>query len=411
MATDKHYDAAIIGAGQAASPLALALANAGWQVALIERNHVGGTCVNEGCTPTKTMIASARVAYLARRSGDFGVWTGETRADITAVRQRKTNMVMSFRAGSLRRLKETDGLTLLRGTGRFLASDRIEILAEAGTTREIRADKVFINTGLRPRVPDLEGLDDVPFLDSTSVMDLDVVPSHLLILGGGYIGVEFGQMFRRFGSDVTIVQRGAQLLAHEDKDVAEEVEKILVEDGIHILPDTEAVRVSKREDGDIEVHVRGSQGDEVLRGSHLLMAVGRVPNVEDLNLDAAGIELDDRGFIPTDSRLQTAVPGIYALGDVKGGPAFTHISYDDYRISRINLLEGGDATTANRLVPYTVFIDPQLGGIGLTEKEAARTGRRVRVARMPMSYVARALEMDETRGVMKVLVDAEACSS
>lgn len=405
MATDKHYDAAIIGAGQAASPLALALANAGWQVALIERNHVGGTCINEGCTPTKTMIASSRVAHICGRAEEFGIHASPIGVDMKVVRARKRKMVESFRAGSLRRLKETDGLTLLRGTGRFLASERIEILAEAGTTQEIRADKVFINTGLRPRVPALEGLDGVPFLDSTSVMDLDVVPSHLLILGGGYIGVEFGQMFRRFGSDVTIVQRGPQLLAHEDKDVAEEVAKILVEDGIHILLDAEALRVFRGGDEGIELHVRGPRGDEVLNGSHLLVAVGRVPNVEDLSLDSAGIELDDHGFIPADEQLRTCIPEIYALGDVKGGPAFTHIAYDDYRVIRTNLLEGGDATAANRLVPYTVFMDPQLGGIGLTERDAAQSGRRFRIAKMPMSYVARALETDESRGVMKVLID------
>ena len=407
MSADANYDAAIIGAGQAGGPLALALADAGWRVALIERKHVGGTCINEGCTPTKTMIASARVAYLAQRAGEFGVHVGELRTEMAAVRERKDHMVENFRAGSLRRLKGTRGLTLLRGSGRFIDHHRIEILEPAGASRKIHADKVFINTGLRPRIPTLEGLDGVPYLDSTTVTDLDAVPSHLLILGGGYIGVEFGQMFRRFGSDVTIIQRASQLLTHEDEDIAEEVAKILCDDGIRSLLETTPTDVCSAVGGGIDLRVRSGLAEEVLHGSHLLIAVGRVPNTEDLNVEAAGIEVDDRGFIPTDECLQTAVSGIYALGDVKGGPAFTHISYDDYRIVRANLLEGGDVTMADRLIPYTVFIDPQLGGIGITERQATHDGLRIRVAKMPMSAVARALEMDEARGVMKVLIDAE----
>ncbi len=407
MSVEANYDAAIIGAGQAGSPLARALADAGWRVAMIERKHVGGTCVNEGCTPTKTMIASARVAYLAHRAGEFGVHVGDLRVDMPVVRERKNHMVESFRAGSLRSLEKTRGLALLRGTGRFIAPHRIGIVEPSGASEEIHADKIFIDSGLRPRIPAVEGLEEVPYLDSTTVMDLDAVPSHLLILGGGYIGVEFGQMFRRFGSDVTIIQRASQLLTHEDEDIAEDVGKILRDDGIHVLLDTTATKASLTVEGGMALRVRNALGEEILHGSHLLVAVGRVPNTEDLHVEAAGIELDDRGFIRVDQRLQTVVPGIYALGDVKGGPAFTHISYDDYRIVRTNLLEDGDATTDDRLIPYTVFIDPQLGGIGITEREATQQGRRIRVAKMPMSYVARALEMDEARGVMKVLVDVE----
>ena len=407
MSVEANYDAAIIGAGQAGSPLARALADAGWRVALIERKHVGGTCINEGCTPTKTMIASARVAHLAHRAGEFGVHLSNLRVDMSVVRERKDLMVESFRAGSLRGLEKTRGLALLRGTGRFIAPHRIGIVEPSGASQEVRAGTIFIDSGLRPRIPTLEGLDEVPYLDSTSVMDLDAVPSHLLIVGGGYIGVEFGQMFRRFGSDVTIIQRASQLLTREDGDVAEEITEILREDGIRILLDTAPIGVSTAVGGGIDLRVKNALAEETLQGSHLLVAVGRVPNTEDLHVEAAGIELDDRGFIPVDQRLQTAVPGIYALGDVKGGPAFTHISYDDYRIVRANLLEDGDATTDDRLIPYTVFIDPQLGGIGITEREATQQGRRIRVAKMPMSYVARALEMDEARGVMKVLVDVE----
>jgi pyruvate/2-oxoglutarate dehydrogenase complex dihydrolipoamide dehydrogenase (E3) component len=276
-----------------------------------------------------------------------------------------------------------------------------------GQVRHLTADRVFVNTGDRPSNPPLEGLDRVPSLNSTSIMELDQVPEHLLVLGGGYVGLEFGQMFRRFGSRVTIVQRGAQLLAREDPDVAEEVARIMREDGVEVLLQTAAQRVERAPDGRIRLAVRAPNGEQSLVGSHLLVAVGRAPNTDRLNLPAAGVRTDGRGYIPVDERLETNVPGIYALGDVKGGPAFTHISYDDFRIIRANLLEGGRATTTGRFVPYTVFIDPQLGRVGLTETEARAQGRSIRVARLPMSHVARALEVDEPRGFLKAVVDAD----
>jgi pyruvate/2-oxoglutarate dehydrogenase complex dihydrolipoamide dehydrogenase (E3) component len=403
----EQYDAILIGAGQANNPLSRALAQAGWKVALIEQEHVGGTCLNEGCTPTKTMVASARVAHIARRAVDYGVHTGQLSVDMTRVRERKRAIVESFRTGSLRRIENTAGVELLMGRARFAGPNLVEVDLNDGSTRQLTADKVFINTGQRPRMPDLPGLDEAPSLNSTTIMELDEVPEHLLVLGGGYVGVEFAQMFRRFGSGVTIVQRSGQVLTHEDSDVAAEVSSILREDGVEVLLNTDAQRVERGPERNIQLHVRTPEGEQVLIGSHLLVAVGRVPNTEQLNLEVAGVETDRRGYIKADERLETSVPGIYALGDVKGGPAFTHISYDDFRIIRTNLLEGGDATAENRLIPYVVFIDPQLGGVGLTERQARKQGRNVKIARMPMSYVARALEVDEPRGLMKVIVDAD----
>jgi pyruvate/2-oxoglutarate dehydrogenase complex dihydrolipoamide dehydrogenase (E3) component len=401
------YDAILIGAGQANNPLSTALAGAGWSVALVEREHVGGTCINEGCTPSKTMIASARVAHVARRGANYGVQTRSIEVDLTRVRERKRNIVESFRSGNRERLEGTEGVDLLMGEGHFSGPKTVEVQMNDGTTRHLTAERIFINTGQRPRSPDLPGLDDVPSLNSTTIMELGEVPEHLLVLGGGYVGVEFGQMFRRFGSEVTIVQRGGQVLSHEDVDVAEEVVEILREDGIKVLLNTDAVRVEEDVQGAVALHVEGPDGERVVKGSHLLVAVGRVPNTESLNLEAAGVGTYHHGYVKVNERLETNVPGIYALGDVKGGPAFTHVSYDDFRIVRANLLEGGDASTDDRILTYAVFIDPQLGRAGLTEEMARDRGYDVRVARMPMSHVARALEVDEPRGVMKAVIDAE----
>jgi len=404
---EERYDAILIGSGQANNPLATALAEAGWHVALVEREHAGGTCINEGCSPSKTMVASARAAYMARRGADYGVQTGSIEVDMVRVRERKREIVESFRKSSRQRLVEAEGVDLLMGEGRFTDSKLIEVRMNDGSTRHLTADTIFINTGLSPRWPDLPGLDDVPALDSTTVMELAEVPEHLLILGGGYVGVEFAQMFRRFDSRVTIVQRSSQVLTHEDPDVAEEVMEILREDGIEILLETEATQVSQNAEGGITLTLSTPDDNRQLAGSHLLVAVGRVPNTERLDPKTAGIEMDDRGYIEVNERLETNMSGIYALGDVKGGPAFTHVSYDDFRIVRANLLEEGDASIADRVLLYTVFIDPQLGRVGLTEQMAREQGYDVRVAKMPMSHVSRALEVDQPRGLMKAVVDGE----
>lgn len=407
MAGRQHYDALIIGAGQAGVPLARALATAGRRTALIEREHVGGTCINEGCTPTKTMVASGRVAYLARRGDDYGVRAGPVSVDLARVRERKRAIVERFRSGSQRRLESTANLDLILADARFTGIRELEIRStrNGGEARRVSADLVFINAGGRPSQPALEGLDRVSALDSTSIMELAELPEHLLVMGGGYIGLEFAQMFRRFGSRVTIVQRNPQLLPNEDADIAAEVKAILEQDGVEVMLAAESHCVAQQ-GREVRLGLRTPSGDRTIAGSHLLLAAGRTPNTDRLHCAAGGIELDDKGFIKANARLETTAPGVYALGDIKGGPQFTHISYDDFRIIRTNLLEGGTATTDGRLVPYTVFIDPQLGRVGVTEKEARKQGRDIRVAKLPMSSVARALEMDESRGFMKAVVDA-----
>ena len=401
-----HYDAIIIGSGQAGKPLATALGQAGWKTALIERAYIGGTCINYGCTPTKTMFNSARVAYLARRAADYGVHHGEIRVSMREVRERKQRVVDSFRESGLRGIERTENLRLFWGDARFTGPHEIEIKQSDGATRLLTAEKIFINTGGRPAMPQLAGIDSVSVLDSTSIMELDKLPGHLLVLGGGYIGLEFGQMFRRFGSEVTIVQRTGQLLGREDADVADAVQRVMEEDGIKVWLNTEAVSVQKQ-GAEIELTVRTTEGEQRLSGTHLLVAVGRRPNTEDLNLPAAGVETDEQGNVKVNNKLQTNVDGVYALGDVNGGPQFTHISYDDFRIIRTNLIEGGNATTDKRPVPYVVFIDPQLGRIGISETEAKEKEMNFRVAKLPMTNVARAIEMSETRGFMKAIVDAD----
>jgi len=398
------YDAIVIGSGQGGGPLAGDLARAGYRTALVERKHIGGTCINEGCTPTKTMVASARVAYLAGRAADYGVAARLTGVDMPAVRQRKRDIVASFRQSSTQSLKEA-GVELIFGEARFTGPKQLEVSHEGHDGRRLQAEWIFIDTGSRPVDPPLPGLDGVPHLNSTTIMELDEVPDHLLVLGGGYVGVEFGQMFRRFGSAVTIVQQGAQLLAREDADIARAVADILEEDGITVLLSASAQRTARGETGGVSLDVQTSDGERTVRGSHLLVAVGRAPNTEALDLDRAGIEVDQRGFIKADDRLETSAPGVYALGEVAGSPAFTHISYDDYRIIRDNLLRHGRRTRSDRLVPYTVFIDPQLGRVGAGEDELRKAGREVRIARMPMTSVARALEVGESRGMVKAVVD------
>ena len=405
MSAAEQYDAIVVGSGQAGTPLSRALAQAGMRTALVERVHVGGTCVNEGCTPTKTMVASARVVYLARRAADYGVQIGSISVDLPRVRQRKRDIVNTFRNGNQSQIEMTPNLDLIFGAASFAAPKTLAVCGKDGGERSLRAERIFLNAGTRTAWPKLEGLASVPFLDNVSLMELDTLPEHLLILGGGYIAVEFGQMFRRFGSRVTIVQSRKQLLAREDPDVAQEVASILRQDGVEVLAATCSERVGWT-DGQIRLEVNHGSGVRTIKGSHLMVAVGRTPNSDTLNLTAAGIETDGKGFIKTNSRLETNVAGVYALGDIKGGPAFTHISYDDFRIIRANLIEKKNVTIEGRLVPYTCFIDPQLGHVGLTEEEARGQGRKIRVAKMPMNHVARALETGESRGFMKAIVDA-----
>ena len=401
----ESFDAIVIGSGQGGNPLAGALVAAGKKTALIERQDVGGTCINRGCTPTKTMVASARAAYMARRGADYGVRLGPVSVDMGRVRERKRAIVRSFREGGEKRL-ENAHVELIRGEASFTGPGQIRVALHGGGERQLSAAQFFINTGTHSGVPAIEGLKTVPYLDNETIMELDYVPEHLVILGGGYIGVEFSQMFRRFGSKVTVIQSGSQLLKEEDQEVAAEVDKILRQDGIEILFNTRTERVA-RANGGLSLTVAREGRTQTILGTDLLVATGRVPNTEALKPAAAGIEVDQRGFIRSNDRLETSAPGVYVLGDVKGGPQFTHISYDDFRILKANLLDGGDRTVSDRPVPYTVFMDPQLGRVGMTESEAKKSGRKIRVARMPMTSVARALEVDETPGLMKAIVDAE----
>lgn len=404
----EQFDALVIGAGQGGVPLAIALGAAGWKTAVIERKHVGGSCINFGCTPTKAMAASARVAHLARRAGDYGVRTGAVEVDLASVLRRKDAIVSDFRDSLRASLETATGVELIAGHAAFESAHVLAVRLNAGGSRRLAAGHVFIDSGTRAAIPPVPGLDRVPLLDASSILALDRLPSHLLVIGGSYIGLEFGQMFRRFGSRVSIVQRGPQLMGREDPDVAEAVRGLLAEDGIDVYLDAEVLDAGREANGgDVVLNLRRPSGPQRLQGSHVLVAAGRTPNSDDLNLAAAGVETDEAGHIRVNERLETCVPGLYALGDVKGGPAFTHIAYDDYRVLKANLLEGGHATVNGRSVPYAVFIDPQLGRIGLTEDEAKKTGRRILVARLPMRSVARAWETGETRGFMKAVVDAE----
>jgi pyruvate/2-oxoglutarate dehydrogenase complex dihydrolipoamide dehydrogenase (E3) component len=403
------YDVIVIGTSQGGRFLPGEFARAGRKVAVIERGPVGGVCVNFGCTPTKTMVASARVAYLAKRAAEYGVRAGPVSVDLQAVRKRKQAMVEGARNNFESQIKPAESLDLhlLRGEGHFIAPKTLEVSRADSGTQTITAPLIIINAGARPKPLAIAGSESVPVLNSTSIMELDTLPEHLLIIGGGYIGLEFGQMFRRFGSEVTIIQHHPRLLTNEDEDVSDEITKILREDGIAVLTGTTPQSVQSLDGGRIQLTVRSPNGEQQLTSSHLLAAIGRVPNTEALNVQAAGIQLDRQGHIQVNDQLETNVPGIYALGDVKGGPAFTHVSYADARILRSNLLDHGSASIRDRLVPYTVFIDPQFGRVGINENEARKQGRNIRVAKLPMNGVIRAIETGEPRGFMKAIVDAD----
>jgi dihydrolipoamide dehydrogenase len=402
----KKYDAIIIGSGQAGNPLAKKLAAAGWKTAVVERALAGGTCINYGCTPTKTMIASARVAYLARKGKEYGVPLQNFKVDIKAVVARKNKVVAQFHESTEKQLKAAKNIDLIYSKASFIAEKLLGVIQENGQVKEITADKIFINTGARTSIPKIEGLDTIDYLTSTTILDITEIPKHLLILGGGYIGLEFGQMFSRFGSKVTILDSSPRFLPREDEDVAAELKKILEEDGITIYTGAKAEYFKKTAS---QISVRAFIDKEVkfLQCSHVLVAAGRTPNTDDLGLEAIGLDTDARGYINVNNKLETNIKGIYALGDVKGGPAFTHISYNDQEVVVENLLHKGKATIKNRQVPYCVFTDPQLGRIGITEQQAKEQGLKIKVTSLPMAYVARAIETGDTRGLMKAVVDAK----
>ena len=405
--TKMKYDAVIIGSGQAGSPLAAKLAKAGWKTALIEKRWVGGTCVNDGCTPSKTLIASGRRAYLARHSAALGIQMHSPVVDMATVIQRKDRIVTAKRARLEEWLRKTDGLDIILGTASFTGDKKLTVHHPDGTSTEVEGNYIFINTGASPQIPALEGVNDTPYYTSTTIMDLKTVPDHLVILGAGYIAMEFGQLFRRLGSQVTLLERSAALLNKEDDDIAGELKNILEMEGIKIRLSTTVTKASRLSDGQIELTLSSNGTSQTLTGSHWLIASGRLPNHRELKPERAGIVLTEKGFIKTDDRLETSVKGIYALGDVREGPAFTHISYNDYLVVSRNLLDQAGLSVQDRLVPYCMFTDPELGRIGLTEKAAREKGRRIKVAKLSMMQVARGIETGETRGMMKAIVDEE----
>ena len=397
----RRFDAIIVGAGQAGPSLAGRLTAAGKTVALIERKHVGGTCVNTGCMPTKAMVASAYAAHLARRGADYGVMTGEVSIDFARVMARKDKVRFDARKGNEDWLAGMQGLTLIRGHARFESPTEIRVGAEL-----LSAGQVFLNVGGRAVVPDFPGIGDVPHLDNVSMMELAEVPEHLVIVGGSYIGLEFAQMFRRFGSKVTVVEKGPRLIAREDEDVSAAVRDILEREGIAIRTGAECIRFFKSGEG-VGVAVDCTAGGPEILGSHILLATGRRPNTDDLDLDKAGVATDRRGYITVDERLETSVPGIFAMGDCNGRGAFTHTAYNDFEIVAANLLDNEPRKVSDRIQTYALYIDPPLGRAGMSETEARKTGRKLLVGTRPMSRVGRAKEKGETLGFMKVIADAE----
>jgi pyruvate/2-oxoglutarate dehydrogenase complex dihydrolipoamide dehydrogenase (E3) component len=397
----RNFDAIIVGAGQAGPPLAGRLTAAGMTVALIERKLVGGTCVNTGCMPTKTLVASAYAAHLARRAADFGIATGDVTVDMPAVSARARKVVMDARSGNERWLENMAGLTFLRGHARFTGPRTIAVDGE-----EMIAPRIFLNVGGRASVPDMPGVGDVPHLDNTDMVALEHVPKHLVVVGGSYVGLEFAQMYRRFGAAVTVVERGERLIAHEDADVSDAVRGILEDEGITVRTGANCIAFACHADG-VAVSVDCQAGDPKVIGSHVLLAVGRRPNTDDLGLDVAGIATDAKGYMTVDDMLQTNVPGVWALGDCNGRGAFTHTAYNDFEIVAANLLDHDDRTLSERLVGYALYTDPPLGRVGMTQAQAEKTGRPILVSKRPMTRVGRAVEKGETKGFMKIVADAE----
>jgi len=403
----KQYDAIIIGAGQAGVPLAKKLANAGKKVALIEKRWIGGTCVNDGCTPTKAWVASAKAAYTATKSAELGVPVTNYKVDMAAIKKRKDTIVENARKGNQKALEETKNLDLIFGEATFTDLKTIAVTLNEGGEKILKAELICLNTGAKTLIPEIKGLNTINYLTSTTILDLDKVPEHLLIIGGNYIGLEFGQMFRRFGSKVTILEKSARLISHEDEDISHEMQKLLELEAIEILPNAQATAFEQKSKGEITVTIKDDRQEKTITCSHVLVAAGRVPQTDRLNLDKTGVKLDGKGYIKVNAKLETNVKRIYALGDVKGGPAFTHISYNDYTIVYRNLLENKHYTINNRPIPYCMFTDPQLGRVGISENEAKKRGLAVKVTKLPMANVARAVETGDTRGFMKAVVDTK----
>jgi pyruvate/2-oxoglutarate dehydrogenase complex dihydrolipoamide dehydrogenase (E3) component len=393
----KQYDAVILGSGQGGNPLAQKLAERGEKVAVVESGPLGGTCINTGCTPTKTLVASAQVAHYVRNAAKWGVETGGANVDFAAVMQRKDKMLQEFQAGWPKKFAKA-GVDVYCARGHFCGVKEVQ----AGET-VLAGKRIFIDTGGKATVPEIEGLRGAPYLTNETILQLKELPEHLVVLGGGYIGLEFAQMFRRFGAAVTVVHSGAQVLPQEDEDIAAALKECLEEEGIAFVMSAKTTRV-RSENGGIALEI---EGRPAVTGTHLLLAVGRTPQTKDLTLENTGVEVNDKGYVVVNHRLETTADDIWALGDVKSGPAFTHISYNDYQIVYGNLYEGKQLSAAERMVPYAVFTDPALGRVGITEKAARAAGKKIKTGTVKMTSVARAIERSETAGLMKIVVDAE----
>ncbi len=398
----RRFDAIIIGAGQAGPSLAARLTGAGMSVALVERHLFGGTCVNTGCMPTKTLVASAYAAHLARRAADYGVNIGgPIFVDMATVKARADTVSRNARTGVEKWLRGMERLTVLTGHARLEGPEMVRVGDET-----LEAAKIFLNVGGRARVPDMPGVGDVPFLTNTGMLALDALPRHLIVVGGSYIGLEFAQMYRRFGAEVTVVEMGPRLVGREDEEISDAVRSILEREGIALRLNAQCIALATHAEG-VAVGVNCTSGEPQVVGSHVLLAVGRRPNTDDLGLDRAGVATDRHGYIQVDDQLATNVPGIWALGDCNGRGAFTHTAYNDYEIVAANLLDGGSRRVTDRITAYALYIDPPLGRAGMGEAEARATGRRILVGKRPMTRVGRAVEKDETQGLMKIVVDAD----
>ncbi|WP_442794483.1 mercuric reductase [Pelobium manganitolerans] len=400
----QHFDAIVIGAGQAGIPLAKKLAKAGKKVALVEKREIGGTCINDGCSPTKTMIYSARVAYVAKNAEHWGVKAEHIGVDYDKVLQRKDDVVVSFRNGAIKGLEKTKNLKVIMGDASFIDAKTLKVATEKNEL-QLKAELIFINTGCSPNIPKLKGIDETDYLTSTSLSELEEIPEHLIIIGGGYIALELGQMMNRFGAKVTILEQSATLMPHEDEDVCVAITEVFKRENIEIVTGAKVSAISGKKEKKVIADIEGEWRTFI--GSHILMAAGRKPQTESLNLKAAGVKTNDKGYVKVNTKLRTSAKNIYALGDVKGGPAFTHIAYNDHLVVYENLIHGKNKSIKNRLVPYCMFTDPQMGRVGLTEKEAKAKKLDYKVTTLPMKHVARAIETGETIGYMKAVVNTK----
>jgi len=402
----KTYDAIVIGSGQAGTPLAKKLAKAGKKTAIIEKRFIGGTCVNDGCTPTKALVASARMAYMATRT-DLGIEVESFKVDFPAIMARKEAIVEKSRNGGQQGLEETPNLDLIFGDASFTGKKTVNVKFNAGGEEELTAGLIFIDTGATTTIPEITGIETVPYLTSTSILELKELPESLIVIGGNYIGLEFGQMFSRFGSQVTILEKGKRIMSKEDEDISEAVTGFLKEEGINMITEATTVKLEQSASQKIMLTIEKDNQQQQITASHLLIAVGRSPQTKNLGLEKTGVEVDEKGYIKVNDKLETTAEGIYALGDVKPGPAFTHIAYNDHLVVLKNVLENAGVSIKGRPVPYCMFTDPQLGRIGLSENEARKQGLDILVAKLPMNKVARAVETNETKGFMKAVVDAK----